>query len=350
MKTFAVVAGYWSTNIGNSFFQLGTKYLLEQLFPDDKVLLLSDQPGYWNVKQGNPANAFILLEHIPIDYLVIQGPFLRPEFDKIWLHTLRKLHAKGVKIVVVSAGMMDYSSAAIKQYRTWLTEIPPFVFTTRDEETYNHIADCAEHAYNGIDVAFFVSDLFKPVALDLEKFVVFNFDKDPEPRVLLNEQYQLKSSPDYVFEFDNQSWVLQFPKLRTYLSRRFKFYPFVDAFLPRPYLTRIGNYQIVRTDHRFNPLLLKKVFKAPRAFVSDLPYSYLNLYANADLVLSNRVHACVAALAYGRSAMLVSKSPRARLLKRVGAQSIKQQPCSIPLQQIEGEKKALIDFLKKVPW
>ena len=76
-KVIALVGGYWSTNIGNSFFQLGAKFLSEQVFPDGRVIMLSDQPGYWNVRQGNPANAFILLEHIPMDYLVIQGPFLR---------------------------------------------------------------------------------------------------------------------------------------------------------------------------------------------------------------------------------------------------------------------------------
>jgi len=350
VKTFVIVAGYWSTNIGNSFFQLGTKYLFENMFPEDHVVMLSDQPGYWNVGQGNPPNAFILLEHIPLDYLVIQGPFLRPEYDKIWLKTLKKLYERGVKIVVVGAGMMDYSPAAIEQYRAWLTEIPPFVFTTRDEETYNHLADLAEHAYNGIDLAFFVSDLFKPILLEWEKFIVLNFDKDPEPKILLGNQGESQSNLDYEFEFGDQIWRLKFPKFRTYLSRKFKPYSFIDAFLPGNYPLQVGDYSIVRTDHRFNPLLLKKVFKAPRAFVSDLPYSYLNLYANAKLVLSNRVHACVAALAYGKSAMLISKTPRSRLLTRAGAFDIKQKPCSIPLSKIEEEKKALVDFLKQVPW
>jgi hypothetical protein len=49
MKTFAVLAGYWSANIGNSFFQLGAQFLLEQIFPDGHVVMLSDQPAYWNV-------------------------------------------------------------------------------------------------------------------------------------------------------------------------------------------------------------------------------------------------------------------------------------------------------------
>ena len=70
-RNIAIVAGYWSTNIGNSFFQLGAEYLLHQVFPEDRVVMLSDQPGYWNVRLGNPANALGLLEHVALDYLVI---------------------------------------------------------------------------------------------------------------------------------------------------------------------------------------------------------------------------------------------------------------------------------------
>ena len=65
--------------------------------------------------------------------------------------------------MVLAGGMMDYSRSAIQQYRAWLSETPPFILTTRDEFTYDSVADLAEHAYNGIDVAFFFSDLYRPL-------------------------------------------------------------------------------------------------------------------------------------------------------------------------------------------
>jgi hypothetical protein len=347
-ETIIVVGGYWSTNIGNSFFQLGAQFLLERIFPDGHVVMLSDQPGYWKVSQGNPANAFILLEHIPMDYLVIQGPFLRPEFDSIWAGTLRKLQRKGVKIIVLSAGMMDYTPSAIAQYRGWLTEFPPYIFTTRDSDTFEVCADLADHAYDGIDLAFFVPDLFEPVPMELRDFVVFNFDKIPEPRVEIRGEFSSEGNADYEFEFANKYWHLHFAKLRTLLSHTFKFYPFIDAFLPKQYPETVDGRLIIRTDHRFNPLIEKKVFKAPNSFVSDIPYTYLNLYANAKLTLSNRVHACVATLAYGNPAMLISKTPRAKLLERVGASAIIREPVTLPKEEIEEEKAQLVDFVRSV--
>jgi hypothetical protein len=343
-----IVAGYWSSNIGNSFFQLGAEYLLRQVFPNDRVVMLSDQPGYWNVRRGNPLNALILLEHVPLDYLVILGPFLRPEYDRIWLQTLRTMYNRGVKIILLSAGAMDYSQSAIRLCRTWLSETPPYILVTRDEYTYNSFADLAEYAYNGIDVAFFVSDLFRPIPVDLDEFVIFNFDKIPEPKVWRTGDRNDNAKPDYVFEVQGDVWKIKFPGFRTAMSRKFKRYPFVDALWPQAYPERIGEMLIVRTDHRFNPLFLRKAFRAPNSFVSDFPYTYLTLYANAIVTLSNRVHACVATLAYGKRAMLFSNTPRAKLLERVGLKRITLQPQRLNLDCLAEEKSRMINFLSSV--
>jgi hypothetical protein len=350
MKRIAVMAGYWSTNIGNSFFQLGAEYLLQRIFPKDQVVLLSDQPGYWNVNVGSPANALVLLEHLPLDYVVILGPYLRPQYAKIWLQTLKVLQKKGVRILALSAGMMDYRPAAVQQYRAWLADVPPFVMTTRDAYTYEYVGDLAQHAYDGIDAAFFVSDLYEPLPVELGNYVVFNFDKVPEPEVRVGDRAvgAAVDADSVAFEFEGEGWRLRFPPLRTRLSHKYKFFPFLDAFLPASYPERVGKRLIVRTDHRFNPFLLRKGFKGPNSFASDVPYSYLTLYANATLTLSNRVHACVATVAYGGTAMLFSKSPRARLLERVGLTAIKNEPMALDLDYLAEEKATLIGFLRSV--
>jgi hypothetical protein len=345
-RTIVVVGGYWSTNIGNSFFQLGAEYLLRTVFPNEHVVMLSDQPGYLNVQRGNSPNSLILLEHMAIDYLVILGPFLRKEYDKIWLNTLQALYSKDVRIIMISAGMMDYSYDAIQQYRKWLSETPPCIFITRDEDTYDSLGDIPENSYSGIDVAFFVSDLFRSVTLNIDRFVVFNFDKTPEPRFSIGEGQSEKSQADYCFEFLGEVWNIEVPKRRTNLAHKFKFYPFLDCFWPQSYPEKVGDLKILRTDHRFNPLILRKVYKGQNSFVSDIPYTYLTLYANAACAFSNRVHACVAALAYGNSAMLFSRTPRARLLKRVGLEQITKKPQRLDSEYLAEEKSAMIDFLK----
>ncbi len=346
-KTAVVVSGYWSTNIGNAFFQLAAEYLLDKVYPNCNVISLSDQPGYWKAgSKGNPDNALVLLEHISFDYLVIQGPFLRPEFDKIWLKTLRTLHGRGVKIIVLAAGMMDYSQENVDRCRAWLAETPPYIFTTRDTQTYENFHDLAEHSYDGIDIAFFLSDYFSPPKMDMGPLVALNFDKWPEPRIWLGKE--TGQDADYVFEHNGEIFNLKFPKLRTALAQKSRALQFLLSWLPEQFNERIGDLQIVRTDHRFNPVFLRNVFRGPNSFVSDIPQSYLTLYANAELTLSNRVHACVATLAHGNRAMLFSKTPRARLLERVGAADIGRSPQSLDLDRLAEEKAKLTDFLCSV--
>jgi hypothetical protein len=351
VKSIAVMTGYWSTNIGNSFFQIGAKYVLREAFPQAQVVLAADQPGYYRVSRGNPENAFIPLEHIPMDYLVILGPFLRPEYKRIWGETIKKLSARGVRIMILSAGMMDYSKELIEKSRRWLGEVQPYVFTTRDEETYHNFADLAEHSFNGIDAAFFISDLYDPVPLDIDEFVVFNFDKIPEPYIKVRDGSDCINEANYAFHYDDSTWCFNQPTLRTGLARRYRIFSFLAPFL-RPkssYPGKIDGKRIIRTDHRFNPLLLGKAYKGPNSFVSDIPWPYLDIYSQASCVFSNRVHACVAALTYGKPAMLFYKTPRARLLQRVGANNITQKPCTIPIERLEREKRAMLDFLQQVP-
>ena len=344
-RTIVVAGGYWSTNIGNSFFQLGAKYILEKVFQNDKVIMLADQPGYWNTKLGNPANAFNILDHINPDYFVILGPFLRKENKKIWQTTMKILKEKGIKVIVLGAGMMKYDSEEIDLGREMLAETFPLIFASRDTETFNNFSDLAQNSYDGIDPAFFVSDVFEPIRIDIGKYIIFNFDQMPEPLVTISSD---RPKGNNAFEYEGQWWSLNPPRIKYILSTRFKVYPYLDAlFSTREFPEKLGDRLIIRTDHRFNPMMIRKVYRAKNSFVSDLPYTYLNLYANTEITFTNRVHACVATLAYGRPAMLFSKSPRVRLLERIGAVNIGQRPETIPLEKLASEKEKLLGFLRK---
>lgn len=349
MANFAVVAGYWSTNVGNSFFQLGAEYVVRKSVSNSRTYLVGDQPGYWKpgVKR-NPENALLLLEHLDLDYLVIQGPFLRPEFAEVWLDTLRELTRNGVKIIVLAAGMMDYSPRTVRLCRAWLSEVPPYVLTTRDSETYRYFNDIAEHSYDGIDVAFFVSDFFAPPGVDLDDFVIFNFDKGPEPKIWRHCGDGDDRRSNQEFEFRGVTWHLRFPAIRRKLVQRSRVMQFLDSWIPERLPADLAGVPIIRTDHRFNPLIVRRLYKRPNTFCSDIPHSYLTLYANTSLTLSNRVHACVATLAYGNEAMLFSRSPRSRLLDRIGAVDITVKPQHVNLDHIAEEKNSLVEFLQSV--
>jgi len=43
----ALVSGGWGQNIGNAFFNIGGKRILEEVFAKHRVEFIQDQPGYW---------------------------------------------------------------------------------------------------------------------------------------------------------------------------------------------------------------------------------------------------------------------------------------------------------------
>ena len=253
-----------------------------------------------------------------------------------------------MKTIALAAGMMSYSLQSIEQYRTWLSEVPFDILVTRDEKTYTHVHDLAEYSYNGIDTAFFVSDFFFPPKMRLGTFVALNFDKWPEPKIWNGDSDNYNLTANYQFEFDGKRWYVQFPHFRTTLAKKSRVFQFLNSWLPQKRVRTLGEYPIVRTDHRFNPVMLRNIFGGPNTFAMDVPQSYLTIYANAALTLTNRVHACVASLAYGNQAMLFSKTPRVALLDRVGAQKITQRPVRLDMQYLTEEKNRLIEFLRAV--
>jgi len=339
-----VLTGYWSTNIGNAFFQLGAVYALQQAYPQAHVFPIGDQAGYWKTSNGNPKNSIDYAKHLDLDALVILGPYIRPEMSGIVSDLIRTQHEKGAKIIVLAAGMMQYDKGTIELSRSLMKECPPHIFTTRDTETYDALGDLAEFSFDGVDVATFVSDLFPKIPTDIEPYIALNFDQIPEP--VINPDSVFTGRVDRSFCFEDQTWNVRHPKRRTELCYKHRAYIFLDSMLGlNTGPERIDNKLVVRTDHRYNPFLMKKNYRAPMMYSGDVPYSYLNIYANTDLTISNRVHACVATTAYGNPAMLFTRSPRAYLLKRLGLDRIKDEPQRVDLGFLSDEKLKLIAWL-----
>ena len=109
----------------------------------------------------------------------------------------------------------------------------------------------------------------------------------------------------------------------------------------------VDDYKIFRTDHRFHPHFRTKIYSQNNSFCADIPYGYINLYANASVTFSDRVHACAVTLAFGNSAMLFSKTNRVGLLERVGAVDICEKPIKIDLEKLQKEKERMINWLEE---
>jgi len=86
-----------------------------------------------------------------------------------------------------------------------------------------------------------------------------------------------------------------------------------------------------------------------RTSVSDLVTDYLFLYANADVVRSDRIHACPPALTYGNCrAQFYFDTPRANLFDRVLIDGdATSEPVRFDMDDLEREKDAQVDALEE---
>jgi hypothetical protein len=361
LKTFVVPTG-WSPNIGNAFFALGIKYMLEQAVPNAQVILFSDQAAYLNMLPGRhyrkePHNSLHYLDHIRPDYIVLSGSVLTKQFPEIWQTTLEVLYRSGVKVLLISVGGYDYDYNEISCCRKLLEKYAPYVFISRDRETYRNFGDLASYSYNGIDGACFIPEIFKPIKTDLPPYIVLNFDKMPEPWIYIHNgplcAHTSCKDLSYRFEFNGEYWEVRFPRMRLVASR---ILGKVTGFVLGPlglYGTsqkRIGRYIIIRTDHQLNPVMIRKIFRGPNAYAGDIPYTYCNIYAQSELTLTDRIHAALVTMTYGRPAMLFSNARRVLVIERLGGESVTRRPTYLDLGVLKKEKSLMIDFLKSIPW
>ncbi len=345
------MSGFWGQNIGNAFFNIGGKFILETACVGASVSFIQDQPGYrtfHNQRSGNPSNDLGLLRVLDADYLVLQGPIFTTTFRALWEETFKALKAKGTKIVFLGAAMFRFTDEEVKANREFLKEIQPVILSTRDLPTYEAFKDLAQHSYAGLDSAFFTPDAYEAFELDLPPFVALTYDRFPEPRIQAGVAGESHNSPAVSFDALGKSWQLSYPVLQEQLAHKGKIQSYLGAMLDfRRLPSEVAGFLIVRPEHRFNPHITWKIYRRPNAIASDEPWTYLTLYSNAALTISDRVHACVAALAYGRPAILYRHTKRAYLFDQVGANKIGTEAVSVKPEHLEMRKNALIEFIAK---
>jgi hypothetical protein len=344
----ALVSGFWGQNIGNAFFNIGGKWILEQVLPGAHINFILDQPGYRTFNdqsRGNPRNDWGLLTKLDIDAIVLEGPMLTVDFRKLWGPSFETLALRGVKIILLGAAMFRFNEEEIRVCRDFLKNFPPYILSSRDTATYNAFKDLAVHSHAGIDSAFFVPKAYTPFDLKTQPYVAMNFDRWHEPGITVDELPARSGSRD--FEWKGRTWHLDFPERLMRWSDRNKWWSYLASFADRRNLgNRIDGLEIVRPEHRFNPHITPKIYKRPNAVASDEPWTYFTLYANATLTVSDRVHACIVTLAYGRPAILFSKSPRSQVFDRLGLDAIRTRVVTLDPVYLEQQRQNELTFLR----
>ena len=345
----ALVSGHWAQNIGNAFFNIGGKWILEQMFGEGQVEFIQDQPGYrtfHNQLKGNPAGDVEYLRLLDLDYIVLQGPLLTVGFPHLWETTFKALTERGTKIILLGSAFFKFRDAEFAAARAFLERYKPALISTRDSNSYNILKDwdLGVPLFDGMDSAFFAPKAYSPFKVAGEQYYAFNFDRYPEPTVKLGE---MDPQADASFEADGAAWNLYTPQMVSKLAHRSKVQAYLGHLLDRRKLpAELNGRMIVRPEHRSNPHMTYKIYQHPNAVCSDEPWTYFTVYANSALTLADRVHACVATLAYGNPAMLFTPSPRAALFERVGAGDIKKHPVRLDMDHLEQERSGQVEWLR----
>lgn len=282
--------GAWPQNIGNAFFDLGLKALLKQAVPEATVypmggavhwMFNASQAHHREMAIGNSrirnqsplsrlsCNSMEIGQYAEVDLIVFAGMSMCREFVENNGRTLVDASKRGVAIMGVGAGGSLYDSDEASVFSDFVNHLGRAAIITRDDDTFNLFADRMLHIWSGIDCAFFLPDYYSPPHLSLPPFDIENFD------------FQCHS----------------------------------------PSINHCGR-KVIYTHHDCWGYLPSQYMEKSDTLVSDVPEDYLTLYAHVTETYSDRVHACVATLAYGNAARLYASTPRRALFRKVGASSI----------------------------
>lgn len=313
----------WPINIGNAFIDYGSSYAIKAAVPQAKVYVASELAKWVFWYNGQPMERSLdLAELADVDFVVISGMSMCDEFIAVEGPVLNKLSERGVKIVFSGTGGEVYTEQEVANFRNFLKGLNLAGFISRDEVAYKNFRDLFPISYSGIDCAFFLGDCFEALPLTIKDYVVYNFDNRPEP--------QIDQPNPHILRTHHTCNKLLFkpagmPKFLLALHRR---WPFLEKFQWK------------------NPFL--RYLSQPNTLISDMPDDYLHLYASVSAVYTDRVHACISTLAFGNAAMLYSKTPRAYLFERVGANSIYQKLTRLDMNRLKEEKQKQTHALKEI--
>lgn len=332
-----ILFGYWSTNIGNSFFQLGAEILIRKAVQKAKInasiVRIPDFSGYANSILGKSCNAYEPIVDAELDLIFVLGPFIRDDMDLVSVNHLKRARSNGTKIAILSAAQMP-NKVSDEMLSDFLSSLEIDFITTRDPDTACRLQTvCSQiDVSNHVDTAFFISELNNIPKLNIEDKICLSIDQIREPKIgktpfTNSTEYKTRLGPIYIktFGFDVESKMINF------LTRIMK-------------INKVKTDDLfIRLDHRYNPAIPKKIYSQPNTFSADIPEGYLALYKSAKLTISNRVHACVASLSFGNQAILFSKNLRTSLFKNVTKSF---DPTSgVNLLEVDHEK---LEFEKKI--
>ena len=296
----AVENSTWN-NIGDAFYQTALQTMLSKALPGDEVFSFDGPIARAFRPRMFERNTFDARANVEADHFVFSGPILGASFADQYGPLIRAIVESGRSYSLLSVHAYSQGEE-LALLREFLKAYPPKALETRDQTTFAKLEGAAPRQKNGICFAFFVRYIDGIPSFDPErKYVCFSFHNSREPQIRA-------ANPGADF-FDAQFDVgaEQRSLIPWKLSRHFDF--------AADYPTTLNGRTIVRPVHSFYPLP-HLIFSRKNSYISYNPKNFLSIYKGCEGVVTDRVHAGVAALSFGKPALVTRLDGRYALFER----------------------------------
>lgn len=257
----------WFTNVGEAFIDLGGMELTKRIFAGAQMACISAMSNYYTAsvkatwrdnvrdikkhlsniggkREKAESNVGQMDHHLDADYVIVPGMVATQEFlNAKSRQMIDHLRSRGCKVIFLGMGGLDYEREEVYEFSKYLDQLKPELVVTRDIVTYENYKEAA-NCISGIDCAFWTSDVFNPKGFQHSSYDVVSFNRSEEPAMF-------------------SAW---------------------DTPVIRPWHMQ---YSYQKKNYRKDIL------------ISDTPYDYLTVYANANKVYTDLVHASIISLMYG---------------------------------------------------
>ena len=244
----------WFTNVGEAFIDIGALNLIRSMWSNAKIACVSDMSDFYaknmQTRKKRYFKQYVLKsksikfsDYYESDYIVLAGMFASKKFlSSPGREMVDCFVNNGAKLVFLGLGSEHYTIEEKDALSRYFDEVKPYFVMTRDEITYEAYKNVT-NTISGLDCAFWVKNSFDPRGFKKQKYSIHSFNRSNEPNDLNDD------SIDVVRPYHMQ-WYTRLEDLK-------------DSYL-----------------------------------ISDTPYDYLSLYANANKVYTDLVHATILSLQY----------------------------------------------------
>jgi hypothetical protein len=304
--TIAIESSTWN-NLGDAFYQNSLINQFRNHFPDYNIVSFDGpfqrafRPGSFE-KFGYDSRFRVDAKHF-----VFSGPIMGKVFMKEYAPLIQSIKERGRSYSLMSlhASADDVEMDTILQF---LREYPPAAIQTRDNPTFEKVKGIASTDLDGICFAFWVNSMkHLPVYSVGNPYICSSYYRGYEPEFSIdNPQADDLLTSGFVTTqakaMKQSSW-----RIARLLEYR------------RKSPSTLGKWDIVRPVHAFTRLPVQ-TFSKENSYITYNPDNFLAIYKYCDGVLSDRVHAGVAGLSFGKPVRVEKVDTRFALFEKLPIQ------------------------------